>query len=116
MQKWDYLTVMQGRGWETRKDRSIPYSTDWITTIYEKGKEKEWNGKITDLLDKLGDDGWELASAFVQSNTQGGANVTSGTIKPVPFTNGSEGSIGGVTTDFAGWTDQRSWVFKRPRQ
>lgn len=116
MQKWEYLIVLRDRGFKERpKDKHNQRPTDWEIKIITKAEEKEWKGKMIDLLIKLGDDGWELAATWARSDILGGAHETVGSIKPVPFTNGSEGTIHGITTDFAGYTDGEEWVFKRPR-
>jgi hypothetical protein len=117
MQKWDYLIVLQWRNYKDRETDALTLElSKWQIKVFEKGQEKEWKDGIFNLLVKLGDEGWELASVVAASDILGGAHEIVGTIKPELFTNGSTGTIYGITTDFAGFTSKKEWVFKRPRQ
>ncbi len=88
MQKWEYKTVLRGRGWG--KDTSVKDAPWSVAT--------EWNVKIEEI-DKLGDEGWELVAISSRSSYLGA--VPSNALH---------------TRDYAGFTDQELWVFKRPKQ
>lgn len=116
MQKWDYLTVSQARSYKSRGEKEYIHNpTDWETSYFENGTEKEWNRDTNELLSKLGEDGWELVSIIAESSFLGGAQDTKGTVSYSPI-RGTEGSMYGITTDFAGFTTNRKWIFKRLRQ
>ena len=88
MQKWEYQTIRLDRGWS--KDTSVK-GARW----YIAGK---WDVNITEELVKLGDEGWELTAISPRSSYLGGFDRDS------------------AYADYAGFTDQELWVFKRPKQ
>ena len=77
MQKWDYKTLI--------RERSVkgPRTTD----VYVEANN--WNRRIEDQLQGLGNDGWELVAVVPRSSLAG--------------------------THGAGFTSEELWVFKRPR-
>jgi len=87
MTKWEYKTIIRSRGWARDKDSS---RGDWM-------KGTEWNLKITTKLEELGEQGWELVTVISRSSYLG-SHTYSG------------------TDDYAGFTSDEVWVFKRPKQ
>jgi hypothetical protein len=82
--------------WEYRvESRARAWGKASKDVSYYKGTDWEptWDS-FAKLLDELGDDGWELISVTPLS-----------------------GYLGvGELSDYAGFTSQEKWVFKRPKQ
>jgi hypothetical protein len=88
MQKWEYLPILRSRVWDAIESKGLlGKSTDWY-------KGTNWNMDIIQKLKELGDQGWELVSVTPRSSYLG---------------SNSAGS------DFAGFTSDELWVFKRPK-
>jgi len=98
--KWEYLTISRNRSWTgTHKDHYI--ASEWEDTILTPsnpgGAEKQTVHLTTGLLNNLGSEGWELVSITDRSDYLGGEKH------------------GEITRDFAGFTTNELWVFKRPK-
>ena len=89
MQRWEYKTILRSRGWG-KDDRDA----QWLAGT-------EWNVNIDKSLEELGNDGWELVSVTPRSSYLGGHHEGSS------FVNYSD--------DYAGFTSNELWVFKRPK-
>ena len=85
MQKWEYKTIVRVRGWEA----------------FEKDKAfhwaGDWNFDFIEELETLGNEGWELVAVSPRSGVLGGSWYQS------------------VSHDYAGFTNEELWVFKRPK-
>jgi hypothetical protein len=91
MQKWEYMFLVRSRGFSTDKDHpKAPWQVG-----------SNWNVDMDKKLAELGDQGWELVTVSPRSSYLGGREVIGG---------------GGVTLDYAGYTSEEVWVFKRPKQ
>jgi len=68
-------------------------------------KATAWDNDMEKLLVTLGDEGWELVAITTRSSYLG--SMAASELK----------SYGGVVTqnDYAGFTDNEIWVFKRPK-
>lgn len=74
MQKWEYKVIHRLLGWERKGKLTVPTA---------------WDVDIMALLPSLGEEGWELVSAWPRSTATGDA--------------------------WAGVTTGEMWVFKRPK-
>ena len=103
MQKWEYLHINKSRGFDDRKKgESFQRATDWVNKIFTTdGERKIAHNDMIDLTAKLGDEGWELVAIAPRSNILGGHDSA---------------AYAGVYSDFAGYTTQEVWVFKRPKE
>jgi hypothetical protein len=109
MQKWEYKTMLQVRGWQARKqDQYFHRAGEWDGWI-EDGKQLPTPVDMGARLKDLGDDGWELVAVVPRSGLVGGVGGIEGSIA------WSSGSIGGWTADYSGFTNEQYWVFKRPK-
>ncbi|HEX8220511.1 MAG TPA: hypothetical protein VF914_15050 [Chloroflexia bacterium] len=86
MQKWEYLTVMRRRGWKDNENGEVWHGAD------------SWDMNIKEKLVELGEQGWELVAISARS----------------PILGGKPSVHGGL--DYAGFTGEEQWVFKRPKQ
>jgi hypothetical protein len=84
-QKWEYKTIFRQRGWEGKQE-----SRGW----HDAGA---WNINIDEEIQKLGEEGYELVAISPRSGRLGGR---SDNLTPI---------------DYAGYTDEELWVFKRPK-
>lgn len=87
MQRWEYKSVLRTRGWPAPKKNEAFVSGG------------SWNVDLESIF-ALGNEGWELVSIVPISNVQGNKQTWWG--------------AGGETSDFAGFTNEQLWVFKRP--
>ena len=90
MQKWEYIYIIRERGWEKNG-----HAGKWVTKFYPP--QGEVGNDPDDFMAALGEQGWELVSAWPVSSYLGGHNTNVG------------------SDDFAGFSDQEKWVFKRPK-
>jgi hypothetical protein len=90
MQRWEYKTILRSRGWDEDKDSP---RAKWLVGT-------DWNVDIVKELEKLGNEGWELVAVSSRSSYLGGHK---------------SGSMWGYSDDYAGFTNQELWVFKRPK-
>ena len=88
MQKWEYRTITRSRGWQARAKK-----TSWQ-------EANAWNRDIDGEVLRLGIDGWELVTVVARSGYLGGSIF--------------EGPATNLALDFAGFTTEEMWVFKRP--
>jgi hypothetical protein len=112
MQKWEYLYIWRSRGWgPLEKDQLYNWSgSKWEVKVYHSDAEPEhWDGDFAPLLDKLGDQGWELVGITPRASVLGLPGKVAGSL-----TNGS-GVMQGWSTDYAGYTTDEIWAFKRPK-
>jgi hypothetical protein len=97
-QKWEYKTILRIRN--AKKDGSPRYAD-------------KWDVKIEEQLPGLGEEGWELIAVSPRSGVLGG----------VMFPDASytrDALISAIAShpysgDYAGFTDEELWVFKRPK-
>ena len=103
MQKWEYKTILGNRGWEKyQKDAHTEEDFCWGALTDGMAQTTDADGKtgtqaeqdLGALLEALGNDGWELVA-----------------VVPRPSALGLVGAA-----DYAGFTNQELWVFKRPKQ
>jgi len=91
MQKWEYKTIVRYRGWEkdkNNKDAPWRVAGDWDVDI--------------DVV-KLGDEGWELMAVVPRSGVLG------------DYERGEYRRVASYA-DYAGFTSEELWVFKRTKQ
>ncbi len=87
MQKWEYKTILRTRGWhKVDKKKAFWEAMDW--DIINMG----------DTLTQLGEEGWELVAVSSKSGVLGGPAM---------------GGTYGGGPDYAGFTTEELWVFKR---
>ena len=89
MQRWEYKTILRSRGWD--RDKDSPKSP-WVVGT-------AWNVDIDKTLEELGNDGWELVAIEPRSSYLGGHREGS--------------SFSNYSDDYAGFTSNELWVFKR---
>lgn len=92
MQKWQYMEIVQYRGWAIGKDargKDLPHAT-----------ATAWSPQID--LGALGNDGWELVSVVPKSDYLGSFHQSHSGEAYAPRSH-----------DFAGFTSSQTWVFKR---
>ena len=95
-QTWEYKTVLRSRGFaaaEENHSRAAAWDS-WA----EDGKTLPTPVNITAKLTQLGEQGWELVSVTPRSSLLGGYESS---------------DEGGVSADYAGFTTDETWVFKR---
>lgn len=84
--KWEYKIIARDRGFDVDKSKK---NLPWMMAT-------DWDIDMEKILPTLGDEGWELVAITSRS-----------------------GYLGGNTTisynDYAGFTSNEIWVFKRPR-
>jgi hypothetical protein len=90
MQQWEYKTLFRSRGWASPKD---PPKAPYLEAT-------RWDVDISQKLVELGDEGWELVTVTSRSDYLGGKEGT---------------NAYNLALDFAGWTSNELWVFKRPK-
>jgi hypothetical protein len=86
MQKWEYVLVARSRGW---------------VNDYDKRKASDWSVDIVKKLVELGDEGWELVAVTARSSYLGGDHSSRESVN--------------ISYDYAGFTSDEVWVFKRPK-
>lgn len=100
MQQWEYTTLIRKRMWNKERigfemfaGQSFMAASPWEN--FATGQ------RATDDLDQLltwyGSQGWELVTVSGRSGVLGGDTAMR-------------------NSDFAGFTDEEVWVFKRPKQ
>lgn len=111
MQKWEYKYIIQYRGYQARgKDEFFHWAGDW-DTWYEDGNKLPTPVNITKKLGELGEAGWELVAVVPRSGLVGGVSTIYGFTANLVGGGKTEGS----STDFAGFTSEQLWVFKRAK-
>jgi hypothetical protein len=102
MQKWEYLYIFRNRGWEDKgKGQDWHYPAEWKNIILKStGREEFTSEKFLGAVTKLGNEGWELVDISPRSDYLGG----------------HERWNGPVSNDYAGFTTNETWVFKRPKE
>jgi len=97
-QKWEYLHIFRKRVYRRESGRYFNAATNWETTATSEGGQKKVEAKdFFDFTNKLGDDGWELVAISPRSGMLGGEGMN-------------------ISLDFAGFTNEEMWVFKRPKE
>ena len=87
MQLWEYKTVFRTRDFDFAGEKK---NADWM-------RAKSWNIDIDKELEQLGSDGWELVAVVPRSGLLGATPPS------------------GWSRDYAGFTNEDLWVFKRPK-
>ena len=94
MQKWEYRTLFRTRGFTSvetgKKGLFDPQALPWM-------EPTSWDQSL-EILEQLGDEGWELVAVVPRSSYLGGKQ------------------LGDLSLDYAGFTSEELWVFKRPRE
>lgn len=91
MQRWEYKTLYRTRRWTDDGSDNFSYQGGkWNITV--DGQQYQGND-MHPLLRSLGDEGWELVAISPRS--------------------GFLGRVG--DRDYAGFTSEEHWVFKRPK-
>ena len=88
MTTWEYKTVYRSRGWDV--DKPGDPKNSWMAGT-------DWDIDIEKKLKELGEEGWELVAVTPRSGYLGGK------------------WSGYVSVDFAGFTSEELWVFKREK-
>jgi hypothetical protein len=107
MQKWEYLTINRRRGWRrTGENANYSEAAEWVNWV--SGVPDARN--FYEILEDLGEQGWELVAISDRSGMMGtyvecNNELFSGT-----------GTITIPALDFAGFTNNEAWVFKRPKE
>jgi len=115
MQKWEYLYILKARGLADRKKGEYWVGPDdWINSVMSPMGVEKWEGdNFVDLLNRLGDQGWELVSVSPRSDVVGGLSTIAGAMSSWGGT--GVGQTTGSTVDLAGFTGGEIWAFKRPK-
>ena len=88
--KWEYRTEYRKRLWE------------WPSKDSAWAKGKDWNADdFMSYVNGLGDSGWELVAVVGESSYTGGWQTCGGATS--------------IAADFAGFTSDEAWVFRRPK-
>lgn len=101
MQQWEYTTLLRRRGWSNERlgkglaKHGFILASPWQHFV----EDKRVSDNLDEVLAWLGGQGWEMVamspSAGILAGEQAALNNS---------------------YDFAGFTDQETWVFKRPKQ
>ena len=95
-QTWEYKTIHRSRGFAAAEE-NLQRAGEWDSWA-EDGKRLPTPVDITAKLTQLGVQGWELVSVTPRSSLLGGHESS---------------DEGGVSADYAGFTTDETWVFKR---
>jgi hypothetical protein len=95
-QTWEYKTILRSRGFAAAEE-NVQRAGEWDSWS-EDGKRLPSPVDIRAKLTQLGEQGWELVSVTPRSSVLGGHETT---------------DDGGVSSDYAGFTSDETWVFKR---
>ena len=95
-QTWEYKTVLRSRGFAAAEEK-LQRAAVWDSWAEDK-QPLAAPVDITAKLTQLGDQGWELVSVTPRSSLLGGHETS---------------EEGGVSSDYAGFTTDETWVFKR---
>ena len=100
MQKWEYKIVFRVRGWQPKQKKTDAFrlSEDW--RMYEDGEKVPESLTLEMKLKEFGNEGWELVAIVPNSSVLGGLEFN------------PHGAP--MASDFAGYTTDERWVFKRP--
>lgn len=98
MTKWEYLHIYRKRSAAPRGSNSYFRSgSNWESTITTAAGSKKIDARdFFDYTNRLGEDGWELVAISPRSGMLGG-------------------EVANISLDYAGFTSEEMWVFKRPR-
>lgn len=108
--KWEYIIVVRSRGYTVENGFLKP--TDWRDWISKIGYDPvEFTDRFVDVINSLGEVGWELVGVSPRSGF-GGFHQTTGFVATGLIT-GTSGSTQGFNSDFAGFTSEEVWSFKR---
>ncbi len=95
-QTWEYKTILRSRGFAAGEE-NLQRAAEWSSWAEDK-KPLPTPVDITAKLTQLGEQGWELVSVTPRSSLLGGHESS---------------DEGGVSADYAGFTTDETWVFKR---
>jgi len=95
-QTWEYKTILRSRSFVPSEENPIR-AAEWESWS-ENGKRLPSPVDIGAKLKELGEQGWELTSVTPRSSLLGGHESS---------------DEGGVSADYAGFTTDETWVFKR---
>lgn len=95
-QTWEYKVIFRYRGFEgARQGENFQRAGDWYAWS-DNAKDLPTPVDMVEKLTELGDQGWELVSVTARSGYLGGLEIH-------------------AAGDFAGFTSDEIWVFKRPK-
>lgn len=98
MQKWEYKALSRSRVWVSKERKSNwHWAGDW--TYYDWDSQNSQN--LDQALAGLGEGGWELVAVSPRASVLGGSDMN------------NSGQT--VTLNYAGFTSDEIWVFKRPK-
>ena len=92
---WEYKTIIRQRSWKPPEGllSGRPLYADNWSEWWEDGASIPGTADMNKKLPELGSSGWELVAVVPRSGMMGGAG----------------------TTDYAGFTSEDLWIFKRPK-
>ena len=104
MQKWEYKTLYRMR--TTRLQDNVLWGDEWYAWL-EDDKEISNKTDIDIKIRQLGEQGWELVTVAPRSGMAGGIHSAKNILG---------GRLPSPSSDFAGFSSEELWVFKRPKE
>jgi len=106
MQKWEYKTLVRQRSWDVVPNQNRCYATRW-NVLEEDTTQLPESITLIERAKQLGEEGWELVAVVPFSSVLGGTHIEEEhSRRPVAVS---------FSQDYAGFTTEEKWVFKRPR-
>jgi hypothetical protein len=100
MQKWEYAAITRVRHFSPlRGNDGFHCATEWRFATTDVKFRRIFPEGWEDLLEKIGDIGWELVAVSPRSSHLGRYIEEDGD-----------------SYEVAGFTDQEEWIFKRPKE
>lgn len=111
MMKWDYKIILRVRNYDDKHNGFEYHSASSWFVWWEDGNKLPGESNILQKSKELGEQGWELVSVTPRSGLTGGRSEIYGFTANIVGGGKTEGS----STDYAGFTSEEMWVFKRPK-